>query len=158
QACHVHSLLIGITLARDRPRACRCCNTSNGRARPRIALLPRPNVVLESIFPGDSELAKRLRELDWAATPLGPVEAWPPALRVAAGICLGSGFAVQLLWGPQLSLLFNDAALALFGAAHLQLLGRPAREAWRDAWPQVGPLIDRALGGAAGAAGPHQLG
>jgi len=111
-------------------------------------------VVLESIFPGDSELAKRLRELDWAATPLGPVEAWPPALRVAAGICLGSGFAVQLLWGPQLSLLFNDAALALFGAADLQLLGRPAREAWRDAWPQVGPLIDRAL---SGAAGPHEL-
>jgi signal transduction histidine kinase len=119
--------------------------------------LPKLKAVLESIFPGHSALAERMRGLDWPQTPLGPPEAWPPALRVATGICLGSGFAVQLMGGPQLTLLFNEAALALFGPRHAQMLGRPAAEAWGEAWPQVAPLIDRALGGAAGAAGPHDL-
>ena len=29
-----------------------------------------------------------MRALDWAATPLGPVESWPQSLRTAVSICL----------------------------------------------------------------------
>src|SRR5687767_15513647 len=34
--------------------------------------------------------ADRLRAHDWAATPLGPPESWPPYLRFAFDICLHS--------------------------------------------------------------------
>ena len=29
---------------------------------------------------GDGEAARKMRATDWAATPLGPVEGWPPGL------------------------------------------------------------------------------
>ena len=32
---------------------------------------------LERLFPGDSEMARRMRALDWAATDFGPPENWP---------------------------------------------------------------------------------
>ena len=31
-------------------------------------------------FAGDGEAARMMRATDWAATPLGPVEGWPPGL------------------------------------------------------------------------------
>ena len=30
------------------------------------------------------------RAMDWASTPLGPMESWPQALKTVAGIALGS--------------------------------------------------------------------
>lgn len=36
--------------------------------------------VREQIFPGDSELARRMRDFDRGRTPLGPVESWPGTL------------------------------------------------------------------------------
>ena len=39
--------------------------------------------LIESVFAGDGEMATRMRALDWSATPLGPVEQWPLALRVS---------------------------------------------------------------------------
>jgi len=44
---------------------------------------------LDRVWPvGDDELAARIRMHDWAATPLGPVEAWPEQLRQAVELTL----------------------------------------------------------------------
>jgi PAS domain-containing protein len=32
---------------------------------------------------GDGQMALRIREFDWSATPLGPIEAWPASLKIA---------------------------------------------------------------------------
>lgn len=45
---------------------------------------------LERLFPGDSEVARRMRAFDWSASELGPVENWPENLRVAVRLCLTS--------------------------------------------------------------------
>jgi hypothetical protein len=45
-------------------------------------------VVLRAIFPGDSEMAGRMRAFDWAASDFGPVEHWPETLRAAVRLCL----------------------------------------------------------------------
>src|SRR5689334_11370316 len=37
---------------------------------------------------GDGEMARRIREHDWAATPLGPHEGWPQSLRTTVGLML----------------------------------------------------------------------
>ena len=40
-------------------------------------------------FPaGASEMARLIREHDWTATPLGPVEGWPEHLRTLASTML----------------------------------------------------------------------
>ncbi|MFN8590435.1 MAG: PAS domain S-box protein [Thermomicrobiales bacterium] len=43
---------------------------------------------------GDGEMARRVREYDWAATPLGPSAAWPEALRAAVEAVIASPAAV----------------------------------------------------------------
>ena len=64
---------------------------------------------LEYLFPGQDELAHRLREPDWTLTDLGPVAGWPAALRSAVRVCLAARFPSALYWGPSLNFLYNDA-------------------------------------------------
>ncbi len=51
--------------------------------------------LIESVFAGDGEMATRMRALDWSATPLGPVEQWPQALRTSIRIVLDSARAFE---------------------------------------------------------------
>ena len=85
-----------------------------------------------------SEMASRVSEFDWAATPLGPIAEWPVALRIAVGICLNSRFPMFVWWGPQLINIYNDGYIPMLGARHPAALGRPARDSWNDIWDIVG--------------------
>jgi signal transduction histidine kinase len=82
---------------------------------------------------------------DWAHSPLGPPESWPPALRTAVDISLGSAFANFVWWGPELIQLYNDAALPILRAKHPGAFAVPAREAWAEVWTQIAPLAERVL-------------
>jgi len=91
---------------------------------------------------GDGEMAHLVREHDWAATPLGPIEAWPQSLRTVVDLCLGSTFPNYVWWGPEFVQVYNDAALPIVRAKHPAALGAPARRAWADVWEDVGALIE----------------
>ncbi|WP_210529791.1 PAS domain S-box protein [Rubellimicrobium arenae] len=99
--------------------------------------------------PGDSEMARRIREHDWTATPLGPVEGWPERLKVVAELMLASPRVSTMVVGPERVLLYNDTAARLFGARHPGALGRPHAEALPEGDPAVAPLYDRAFAGEA---------
>jgi PAS domain S-box-containing protein len=91
--------------------------------------------------PGDGEMARRIREFDWAATPLGSIDTWPECLCTAVDVCLGMQFPTSLLWGPSLILLHNDAHLAVLGRLSPHALGRPASEVLTDTWSKLeGPV------------------
>ena len=99
---------------------------------------------LMRIFPGHSEMARRMRALDWCRTELGAPEAWPVNLRVALAVCLTSNFPMHLCWGRSLTLFYNDAYIPLLGPVkHPAVLGRSGREAWAEIWETIGPMIDR---------------
>jgi PAS domain S-box-containing protein len=83
---------------------------------------------------GGGEMGRRMRELDWSQTPLGPVEQWPQSLRSAVSILLASRAQIVLFWGPDLAALYNDAYAPTFGSKHPWALGRPARECWAEIW------------------------
>src|SRR5207247_8408427 len=90
--------------------------------------------------------AALMRTVDWSATPLGPVESWPPTLRSALSLCLGSPVPMMIWWGPELVTLYNDAYCPILGSRkHPRALGRPGRECWRDIWSVIGPILDDAL-------------
>jgi two-component sensor histidine kinase len=95
-----------------------------------------------------TRLAELVAGFDWASTPLGPAAGWPQSLRTAVDVVLGSAQAMQLAWGPEGTLIYNDASLPLLGGRHPGALGRPAREAWSDAWAAIGPLWQQAAAGA----------
>ncbi len=75
-------------------------------------------------------------QLDWSATALGRRETWPALLRLLVDLCLDSEFPVQISWGPDLLVLYNDAYIPLLGAEkHPWALGRPAGEVGPHLWP-----------------------
>jgi PAS domain S-box-containing protein len=101
--------------------------------------------LIESVFAGSSEMAARMRALDWSATPLGPVEQWPLALRTIVRVVLGSGYPMCILWGLDYVWLYNDAYRPMIGAKHPWALGRGAREVGAEAWDFVRPLFERVM-------------
>lgn len=97
--------------------------------------------LLMKIFPGDSELARRMREFDWPATELGGIESWPIHLQHSLSICLLSKFPMCILWGCNHILLYNDAYSSILGPYRKNALGQPAYNVWEDVWHIIGPLL-----------------
>ena len=98
--------------------------------------------LIESVFAGDGEMATRMRALDWSATPLGPVEQWPQALRTSVRIVLDSGCAMSICWGPDFTYLYNDGYMPFIGTKHPSALGRPCREVYPEALYLVESVYD----------------
>lgn len=90
-------------------------------------------------------MGRRIREHDWAATPLGPPETWPQPLRFALGICLGSQMPTAIYWGPELRLFYNDAWAPIPAERHPGALGRPGADVWPEIWDVVGPQFERVV-------------
>lgn len=84
---------------------------------------------------------------DWASTPLGPLGHWPQSLKTAVDIILASDHAMQLAWGPQRIVLYNDAYARMLGNRHPGALGIPLRAAWPDVWQEIAPRIERVFAG-----------
>jgi PAS domain S-box-containing protein len=89
-----------------------------------------------------------IRTHDWAATPLGRIETWPQSLKTAVGIMLTTRHPVFIFWGPELIGLYNDAYAASLGLEkHPFILGKPAPEAWPEAYPIVEPELKQVMAG-----------
>ncbi|CAA9312795.1 MAG: hypothetical protein AVDCRST_MAG71-861 [uncultured Lysobacter sp.] len=100
---------------------------------------------LYRILPSRSETAARLMQTDWSASPLGPVDAWPEALRAALGICMNSRFPMFVWWGEQLINFYNDAYIPILGQRHPDAFGRPAPEVWSEIWDVIGRQADAVM-------------
>ena len=94
-------------------------------------------------------MAGRVRALDWSATPLGPINAWPQSLKTIVGMLLAAPNPMVLLWGPEGVLIYNDGYAAFAGAKHPQALGMGAREAWPEIADFNDENIRRGLAGEA---------
>jgi PAS domain S-box-containing protein len=96
---------------------------------------------------GGGLMGERIAAYDWSATKLGPIAAWPAALRTTLGTVLNSKFPTYVCWGPDLIGFHNDAYLPIVGTK--DVLGLPFREAWGESWATVGPIAERAYAGEA---------
>jgi signal transduction histidine kinase/CheY-like chemotaxis protein len=89
-----------------------------------------------------------MRSLRWAETPLGPSLQWSSTLRTLVPIMLASRFAMRILWGPDLVILYNDAYRPILGdRKHPEAMGRPVEESFRELWQTVGPMFARVMSG-----------
>ncbi len=107
--------------------------------------------------PPELGMSERIRDFDWASTPLGPMEGWPEPLRLALSIAEHSAFPTAIYWGPELRLLYNDAWAPFLAERHPAALGRPAREVWSDIWDVVGPQFDEVMQTARGMSASQQM-
>src|SRR5579863_1007113 len=83
---------------------------------------------------GKGEMARLVRNYDWASTALGPIEAWSKELVAIVNLTLCSPTPARTLWGPELILIYNDPYRGIPGKRHPQALGKPAREVYKEAW------------------------
>jgi len=97
---------------------------------------------------GGGLMAERIRNHDWAATTLGPLQHWPDSLKTSLALCLASRFPQAVLWGPDLLTLHNDAFSQILGQKP-SALGIPFRAVWQEAWADIGHMANRALAGEA---------
>lgn len=82
---------------------------------------------------------------DWSCTPLGAIETWGPSWRTAVSLGLASQFPTLLWWGPDLRLLYNEAALGWVGDHnHPASLGQPGREVLnRETWEVLSGMLEQ---------------
>ncbi|SKC76634.1 SpoIIE family protein phosphatase [Krasilnikoviella flava] len=93
-----------------------------------------------------SAVGREARSVAWEATPLGRPDAWPVSLRHAVRLCFSTRFPVMMVWGPDLTLIYNDGYRDMLGThKHPAALGAPAPVVWREIWHDVGPLFEHVL-------------
>jgi PAS domain S-box-containing protein len=98
-------------------------------------------------FEGDGAVRALLRIHDWRDSPLGHPDGWSAPLRTALGMVLDSAFPMFIAWGSGLGFLYNDAYALIMGEKHPASLGAPFQRIWAEIWPDIAPIIDRALSG-----------
>ena len=88
------------------------------------------------------EMAECIREFAWERTPLGAMEGWSDTLVGAVNLVLETQFPVVLLWGPELTVMYNDGYMPFMAEKHPALLGQPGRVCWPEAWHIIGPKLE----------------
>ncbi len=100
-----------------------------------------------SFLTSDGRVARLLRAADWSRSPLGPPSAWPDLLRSILATILTSPQPMFISWGPDLTILHNDACEALLGLRAEGGPGRPFPELWPDLWDDIAPVVGKAYDG-----------
>lgn len=90
-------------------------------------------------------MGARIREFNWKATPLGPVETWPQSLRTCVRIMLTSRQPIWIGWGKEFTKLYNDPYIAILGGKHPRALGQTAAVVWKDIWDYVEILLKKIM-------------
>lgn len=87
-------------------------------------------------------MSRLIREFAWSGTPLGPISSWSETLLTTVNMVLAAPVPMQLLWGPEMIILYNDAFLVQIGAKHPEALGRPAEQVWHEVWSLVNKQLE----------------
>ena len=96
---------------------------------------------------GGGEMGALMRAHNWTQSPLGPPAQWPDSLKMALSICLNSRFPMVIFWGPEFTVLYNDAWRPILGEGgkHPKALGSPGIEVWPEVWDILGVQLDGVL-------------
>lgn len=93
---------------------------------------------------GGGEQGARLRAGD---TPLGDPTHWPTPLLTLVAVMLASNQPMFVAWGPERTLLYNDAYAPILGNKHPQALGRPFLDVWQEIRADLEPIVASAFAG-----------
>ncbi|MGZ4478167.1 MAG: SpoIIE family protein phosphatase [Nocardioidaceae bacterium] len=102
---------------------------------------------VERMFAAGGAMGALMREVDWAATPVGAPGDWPQSLRTAVSVCLESRFPLLIWWGPELVMLYNDAYKGIIGSKHPRAMGQRGADCWPEIWETIAPMLSRVLAG-----------
>lgn len=90
------------------------------------------------------------RQFSWEITPLGHYDSWQSPLTCWVQFLLISAQPTILLWGPEQTLLFNDAYARTLGACYPDILGKPFPQIAAPIWNHLSKYIEAAYSGESG--------
>ena len=99
------------------------------------------------LFSGRS--AHSASSYDWSATRLGDPQQWPQALKLTADVMFNTPLPLLLVWGRNMTVLFNDAYGALAGPAYGRVPGGSVPPVMPPPLAAGGAELERAWGGEA---------
>lgn len=97
--------------------------------------------------PAGDSTASLLARRAWAHGPLGAATQWPQSLRTAVDIVIHSPMPMLLLWGPQLTQLYNDGFARLIGDKHPHAFGQDADLSWPELKAFTDPIYQAVFQG-----------
>ena len=80
-------------------------------------------------------------------SPLGDVAGWPHSLRTCAQVVMNSPMPMLLLWGEQLTQIYNDSFATLAGNKHPSAFGQPLHLIWPEYTDFSQPIINAVWAG-----------
>jgi CheY-like chemotaxis protein/nitrogen-specific signal transduction histidine kinase len=96
------------------------------------------------MFPGESRIATKLRDVDWSLEEVGPPDTWSPVVRNAISICIASRSPMQVYWGALRPVVYNAATLHLLDGRTPSVPARSGQELFGDeVWSTLAPMIER---------------
>jgi serine phosphatase RsbU (regulator of sigma subunit) len=100
-------------------------------------------------FEGAEALREIYRSVDWSARALGEPSEWHPSLLATLDLALHTRFPITLFWGPEFTMLYNEAYIPLIADKHPRALGAPAHEVFPEIWDLIGPMLTSVMDGRA---------
>ena len=94
-----------------------------------------------SFLEGCGEAGRLVRDFDWSATSLGPIESWPAERKAVVSLILRSPVAIITLWGEAGVMIYNDGYSVVAGRRHPAIFGGEVRKGW----PEVAEFNDRIM-------------
>ncbi|WP_439821638.1 PAS domain-containing protein [Pseudomonas sp. HLG18] len=97
--------------------------------------------------PNTNDAQTLIARTDWNRSPLGSADTWPQSLRTAVDIVIHSPMPMLLLWGPQLTQIYNNGFAVLAGNKHPHAFGQPAHQIWPELRDFTDPIYSAVLQG-----------
>ncbi len=86
-----------------------------------------------------------LRTIDWATTPIGPMDGWPQSLRSYVDLILGLPTPAIIFWGPAQTQIYNQSYSVIMGPRHPRYFGATYVECWPETYALIMPLMREVL-------------
>ena len=103
--------------------------------------------LIDDLAPCPNKYAQFLREYDWASTPLGPIKDWSFQLRSLVHTMVTDPEPAAILWGTNLSLIYNEGCVQVIGRKHPGGLGTSMASVFGELWQHISPMAKSASEG-----------
>lgn len=84
----------------------------------------------------------------WQGHSLGQIEKWPPLLKSSLATALSSPLPTAIVWGDEMTFMFNETFLAETGCKP-EMVGAPLAALWPDKQNAIMPMVQQAYSGKA---------
>jgi hypothetical protein len=96
-------------------------------------------------LPQDSQMASRIRTMDWSSCLILGPEEWPQLLKTSITAILASETPMAVSWGPDLVFIYNDASIPYLGNKHPDVFAQPSKEGLSEFWDLVESQVEQVL-------------